>query len=124
MARKKAIERAVLKAGFDALAYSKRICPVDTGRLKNSLRMEFKEGMFILKTPLAYASFVEYGTPSMIKAHGRHDPKSPVKEWSASKKRGATGQMMPFVRPALHQFLNVFLPRRLRLELAKSRGGS
>lgn len=119
MANEKQINRAVLKAAFDMQRYAKRICPVETGLLKSKIKFRIEKGRLILGAYTDYASYVEFGTPRMIKAHGVHDPKSPVKSWKAQRKRNARGQMMPFIRPALHMFVNVFLPRRLKLELGK-----
>lgn len=118
--RQEAINRAVLKAAFDTSRYAKKICPVDTGRLRASIKFRIEKGRLILGAYTDYASYVEFGTPMMVKAHGPHDPKSPVKSWKALKKRGGMGQMMPFIRPAIHMFVNVFLPRRMRMELRRT----
>ena len=112
-------ERAIIKAAFDMLRYAKRICPVDSGRLRSTIKFRLEPGRLVLGAYTNYASCVEFGTPRMIAAHGEHDPKNPVKDWEALRKRQGRGQMMPFVRPALHMFVNVFLPRRLKMELGK-----
>lgn len=51
-----------------------------------------------------YAEYVEFGTDRMIKAHGEHDPRNPVKSWKAKRKRGAYDlQQMPYLRPAFYE---------------------
>ena len=55
-----------------------------------------------------YPIYVEYGTGTMVKAHGSHVPWAPVRDWEALRKRGdlkvkggvtiETGQTMPFAR--------------------------
>ena len=113
------IDRAILKAAFDATRHAKRLCPVETGRMRASIRFRVERGRFVLGAYTDYASYVEFGTPMMERAHGKHDPQNPVTSWEALEKRSGKGQMMPFIRPALHMFRDVYLPRRLRMELGK-----
>jgi hypothetical protein len=61
------IEKRMLHLGLDALDESKRLCPVDTGRLKNSLKVKTeKVNQNIIETTLStdvkYAPYVEFGT--------------------------------------------------------------
>ena len=58
-----AIERALEIIGQRAERYAKKDCPVDTGRLRNSIihQREGKETE-IIGTNVEYAPYVEYGT--------------------------------------------------------------
>ena len=78
-------------------------CPVDTGRLKQSINIiRYSDKEAVVGTNMPYASYVEFGTQAMVKAHGEHKVEAPVTKWKAKTKRGATGQTMPFLRPALY----------------------
>lgn len=51
---------------------------------------------------IPYATFVEFGTGAMVRAHGLHVKWAPVKDWAALEKRGEVGlgQTMPFASSA------------------------
>jgi HK97 gp10 family phage protein len=104
----------VLK-GFDELLFTvamdiregaRRRCPVDTGRMKNSIKVSKIHNGYRISVGVDYAKYVEYGTQPMVKAHGAHDPEQPVEAWKAKKNRGGTGQTMPFFRPAVYETIN------------------
>lgn len=49
--------------GGKAETYAKRICPVDTGRLRNSItHQQFDENTEVIGTNVEYAAYVELGT--------------------------------------------------------------
>ena len=92
---------------------AKRRCPVDTGVLRRSINlMPRNRGskVYTLSDGVEYGAYVEYGTRNMIKAHGVHDPRNPVTDWEAKRKRNASGQSMPFFRPALLEVKEKWLP--------------
>lgn len=62
-----AIERALEAVGLQAEGYAKMLCPVDTGRLRNSIthRTETSEQKEYIGTNVEYAAYVEYGTSKM-----------------------------------------------------------
>lgn len=64
------ILRALEKVGLTAEGYAKLECPVDTGRLRNSITHEVvpSEKAVYIGTNVEYAPFVELGT-SRQKAH-------------------------------------------------------
>jgi phage gpG-like protein len=100
---KKKMKEAMQKVAFIVHADAVERCPVDTGRLRQSLKIiktDDKEA--IVGTNVDYAPHVEYGTRKMIKAHGQHKVTDPVTKWEAKRKRGAVGQTMPFLRPAVY----------------------
>ena len=57
-----AAERALEKMGGTAETYAKKACPVDTGRLKNSIthKMDGKDTVYV-GTNVEYAPYVELG---------------------------------------------------------------
>lgn len=61
------IERALLAIGLAAESYAKENCPVDTGRLRNSITHEVRtdEKAVYIGSNVEYAAFVELGTSKM-----------------------------------------------------------
>lgn len=68
---KKEFEKAILKAletcGLAAEGYAKKLAPVDTGNLRNSIThtVDEKEPAAYIGTNVEYASYVELGTAKM-----------------------------------------------------------
>lgn len=58
------IEQALTAIGLTAESYAKELCPVDTGRLRNSIThaVESGEKAVYIGTNVEYAAFVELGT--------------------------------------------------------------
>lgn len=59
-----AIARALEAIGFQAEGYAKMLCPVDTGRLRNSITHTYdaSERKAYIGTNVEYAPYVEFGT--------------------------------------------------------------
>lgn len=59
-----ALATALEEIGLTAEGYAKRACPVDTGRLRNSITHIVDEGgkCAVIGTNVEYASYVELGT--------------------------------------------------------------
>lgn len=57
-----AIPMALEKCGLVAEGYAKRLCPVDTGNLRNSLTHTTDENTAYIGTAVEYAPYVELGT--------------------------------------------------------------
>lgn len=59
-----AIERALEAIGLQAEGYAKMLCPVDTGRLRNSIThtVDVTEQKAYIGTNVEYAAYVEMGT--------------------------------------------------------------
>lgn len=53
---------ALEECGLAAEGYAKRLCPVDTGRLRNSITHTTDENTAYIGTNVEYAPFVELGT--------------------------------------------------------------
>lgn len=54
--------RALEKIGLVAEGYAKRLCPVDTGRLRNSITHTTDDEAAYIGTNVEYAVYVEMGT--------------------------------------------------------------
>lgn len=63
-----AFTRALAKIGLMAENYAKRLCPVDTGRLRNSIAHDIDASNAYIGTNVEYAPYVENGT-SRSKPH-------------------------------------------------------
>lgn len=62
-AKDAAVERALEAIGLQAEGYAKMICPVDTGRLRNSITHQKEEKETeVIGTNVEYAPYVELGT--------------------------------------------------------------
>lgn len=61
------IEQALTAIGLTTESYAKQECPVDTGRLRNSIThaVESGEKAVYIGTNVEYAAFVELGTSHM-----------------------------------------------------------
>lgn len=57
-----AVEAALIAIGLTAESYAKAYCPVDTGRLRNSISNTHDDDSAYIGTNVEYASFVELGT--------------------------------------------------------------
>lgn len=57
--------RALEIIGLKAESYAKRQCPVDTGRLRNSISHATDEDTAYIGTNVEYAPYVELGTSRM-----------------------------------------------------------
>ena len=57
-----AIHRALVTIGLVAEGYAKRLCPVDTGRLRNSITNYVEGNAVYIGTNVEYAQFEEEGT--------------------------------------------------------------
>ncbi len=58
-----AIYRALNAVGLQAEGYAKRLCPVDTGNLRNSITHGFDDTELVayIGTNVEYAAYVEFG---------------------------------------------------------------
>ncbi len=59
------IEQALTAIGMTAETHAKELCPVDTGRLRNSITHEVDDHAAIIGTNVEYAAYVELGTSRM-----------------------------------------------------------
>lgn len=59
------IPAALEECGLAAEGYAKRLCPVDTGRLRNSITHAVDDDTAYVGTNVEYAAYVELGTKKM-----------------------------------------------------------
>lgn len=93
--------RALEKCGLTAEGYAKRLCPVDTGNLRNSIShaVDEAEPAAYIGTNASYAAYVELGT-GIYTEGGRPTP------WVYQDDNGnwhwtAGNPAQPFLKPAV-----------------------
>lgn len=94
-----AIERALEKCGIAAEGFAKKLVPVDTGNLRNSITHKVVENEVYIGTNNEYAAYVELGTGKYAEG-GRKDP------WVYQDEEGrwhhTDGQRaQPYLKPAV-----------------------
>lgn len=96
-----AIARTLEKCGLTAEAYAKKLCPVDTGNLRNSIShsVDEQESAAYIGTNVEYAPYVELGTGKYVEG-GRPTP------WAYKDDNGnwhwtAGNPAQPFLKPAV-----------------------
>ena len=98
--------KALEEIALTAEGYAVKKCPVDTGRLRNSITHEVDEKKYlaIIGTNVDYASWVELGCANPDASHNRDEFPAPNKE--GSKTHGHNPQ--PFLRPAISEHQGVY----------------
>ncbi len=100
------IDRGLLKAGEKIRGRAVLLCPVDTGELRNSIRVQKTAPLTAaVGTSLEYAPYVEYGTGTQGDPAVPHTSKD---SWSWQDEEGnwhtSHGQpAQPFLRPAVKE---------------------
>jgi HK97 gp10 family phage protein len=95
---KAAIKRALIRIGMQAESFAKKLCVVDTGRLRNSITWKVKDDAAYIGTNVEYAPYVELGT-------GKYYPGGRQTPWVYKDDKGnwhmTHGQRArPFLKPA------------------------
>lgn len=100
-AMQEAAVRALEKCGLTAEGYAKRLCPVDTGNLRNSIshKVAEDEPAAYIGTNTEYAAYVELGT-------GKYYPGGRPTPWVYQDANGswhwtAGNKAQPFLKPAV-----------------------
>lgn len=100
------VERGLLRAGNKVRNTAVLLCPVDTGELRNSIRVEkIAPQTVAVGTNLEYAPYVEYGTGTQGDPSVPHTSKE---SWSYQDENGAWHTShghpaQPFLRPAVDE---------------------
>lgn len=85
------------KVAYAIQKEAKRRCPVDTGRMRNSINVENAGDGFEVTVGVDYAPHVEYLMGSV---------ENPETMWKAKAKRGGNDDStIPFFRPAIYDVL-------------------
>ena len=97
---KNALLRALERIGMTAEKYAKRLCPVDTGNLRNSITHRVDEGepAAYIGSDTEYAAYVELGT-------GKYYPGGRPTPWAYQDAKGnwhwtAGNKAQPYLKPA------------------------
>lgn len=100
-ALQEAVERALEKCGLVAEGYAKRLVPVDTGNLRNSIthKVDPEEPAVYIGTNSEYGAYVELGT-------GEHYPGGRPTPWTYQDENGnwhwtAGNKAQPYLKPAV-----------------------
>lgn len=100
--------RALEKCGLTAEGYAKKLCPVDTGNLRNSIshKINTEEPSAYIGTNIEYAAYVELGTGKYIEG-GRPTP------WVYQDEKGnwhwtAGNPAQPFLKPAVADYSQTY----------------
>ena len=105
-------------------AYARQDCPVKTGVVQRSIRymVDPSAKQIIVGSDHPVTKYLEYGTGPMERAHGKHDPKKPVRDWEAKRKTGKNQlAQMPFLRPAAfrtQKFIDRFIPKKIKMHVS------
>ena len=107
-AMQQAAVRALEKCGLTAEGYAKKLCPVDTGNLRNSIThtVDEEEPAAYIGSNSFYASYVELGTGKYVSG-GRPTP------WVYQDEKGnshrTNGQKaLPYLKPAVSDHANTY----------------
>ena len=108
-AMKAAAVRALEKCGLTAEGYAKKLCPVDTGNLRNSIThtVDEEELAAYIGSAVEYAAYVELGTGKYVSG-GRPTP------WVYQDEKGnwhrTNGQKaQPYLKPAVADHTNTYM---------------
>ena len=107
-AMQQAAVRALEKCGLTAEGYAKKLCPVDTGNLRNSIThtVDEEEPAAYIGSNAEYAAYVELGTGKYVSG-GRPTP------WVYQDEKGnwhrTHGQKAkPYLKPAVSDHANTY----------------
>ena len=102
-----AIEAAILrgleKAGLVAEGYAKKLCPVDTGNLRNSIThaVDESEPAVIIGTDSEYGAYVELGTGTYAEGGGGRPTPWVYQDAKGNWHYTRGNKAQPFLKPAL-----------------------
>lgn len=96
---RKATARALEKAGLKAEGYAKKLCPVGTGRLRNSIEHKVTDDSVYIGSNVEYAPYVELGT-------GIHYPGGRRTPWMYEDAKGiwhktSGSKAQPYLKPSV-----------------------
>lgn len=94
----KAKERALEKVGLTAEGYAKKLAPVDTGALRNSISHTVYDDAAYIGTDQEYAAYVELGTGQY--ADGGRQDSWVYKDAKGHWHRTSGQKAQPYLKPA------------------------
>lgn len=102
-AMQQAAVRALEKCGLTAEGYAKKLCPVDTGNLRNSIThmVDEQESAAIIGTNSEYGAYVELGTGIYAKGGGGRPTPWVYKDAKGNWHRTHGQKAQPYLKPAV-----------------------
>lgn len=102
-AMQEAALRALEKCGLTAEGYAKKLCPVDTGNLRNSIThmVDEQEPAAIIGTNSEYGAYVELGTGIYAKGGGGRPTPWVYKDAKGNWHRTNGQKARPYLKPAV-----------------------
>lgn len=99
---KAALLRGLEKCGLVAEGYAKRLCPVDTGNLRNSIThmVDEQEPAAIIGTDNEYAAYVELGTGIYAECGGGRPTPWVYQDAKGNWHYTRGNKAQPFLKPA------------------------
>jgi HK97 gp10 family phage protein len=97
-----AIMRGLEKCGLTAEGYAKKLCPVDTGNLRNSIThvVDEQEPAAIIGTDNEYAAYVELGTGIYAEGGGGRPTPWVYQDAKGNWHYTRGNKAQPFLKPA------------------------
>lgn len=97
-----AIMRGLEKCGLTAEGYAKRLCPVDTGNLRNSIThvVDEQEPAAIIGTDSEYGAYVELGTGIYAEGGGGRPTPWVYQDAKGNWHYTRGNKAQPFLKPA------------------------
>ena len=95
--------RALEKCGLTAEGYAKKLCPVDTGNLRNSITHAVDPGELAayVGTNSEYAAYVELGTGKYAEGGGGRPTPWVYQDAKGNWHRTEGNKAQPFIKPAV-----------------------
>ena len=102
-AMQQAALRALEKCGLTADGYAKKLCPVDTGNLRNSIThmVDEQEPAAIIGTNSEYGTYVELGTGIYAKGGGGRPTPWVYQDAKGNWHRTNGQKAQPYLKPAV-----------------------
>lgn len=102
-AMQQAAVRALEKCGLTAEGYAKKLCPVDTGNLRNSIThmVDEQESAAIIGTNSEYGAYVELGTGIYAKGGGGRPTPWVYQDAKGNWHRTNGQKAQPYLKPAV-----------------------
>ena len=109
-AMQQAAVRALEQCGLTAEGYAKKLCPVDTGNLRNSIThmVDEQESAAIIGTNSEYGAYVELGTGIYAKGGGGRSTPWVYQDAKGNWHRTNGQKARPYLKPAVTDHTNTY----------------
>lgn len=93
--------RALEKCGLTGENFAKRLCPVDTGNLRNSITHQVDDHEVYIGTSSEYAAYVELGTGKYAKGGGGRPTPWVYQDAKGDWHKTEGQRAQPYLKPAI-----------------------